>query len=732
MAKSDYDTGGTGEGPSGEDGPQFTFPGTDIYAEWALGPGRADFFVFEEEQDWFPILIELTGITVQDFAEGKAKNGENFLPEENWSTIVRVPGLYRSGNFVADPVYLTIMVRERFLRILDKNKDLRASVPRLTLGAPLSLSPLDPTLFAPETADDYAFPPPPDIRGNDPSENIAIIGVIDDGLAFAHERFRDDVTSTRVHYAWLQDREFNTFGLVPFGKELTKNDIDTALGNQADDLAVYKELDALNFGRLTRPINHKSIAHRISHGSHVMDLAAGYNRHRPGEIHPDLPTEYELPIICVQLPTEVTANTSGGSLVPYVNLAIDYIIYRADFIADKMNVGAIPVVINFSYGHHSGPHDGTELLEAAIDQTIRARRAAYPDVDCNIVISAGNSHLTRTHAQLSFQRVGETRILDYRVLPDDRTPSFLEIWLPRGPASNRIEVRVTSPAGETSLAFGETPGSVERLPLGVAADSEYCLINYQHEPPKSAPASDRGRFLIALRPTRRTEQLSEPVAPAGLWRIHLVNLGLATDDIVHAWIGRDDTPLGFPIRGRQSYFDHADYEVYDDNGRYVETVDPSCPVKRAGTISGIATAEETVVIGGYYRKPIYRVEDGLETDRLAEYSAGGPTNDAPNRSDPDTIAVSEDSRVHRGVLAAGTQSGSTVSLNATSVAAPQVTRLIATEMAQGNSVDRSVVQSWADAADPPPPVGRPYPRWGYGRIETPPVRPQKRYEPWLP
>lgn len=701
---------------------KFIFPGTDIYAEWALGPGKADFFVFEEEQDWFPILIELTGISVQNFAEGRDQNGDALIEGEAWSKIVRVPGLYLAANQVADPLYLTIMAREAFLLALNSDKTLQAMVLRLTLGAPVDLFPLDPTLFTSEVAKGYQFPPSPDLAGNPPSENIAIIGVIDDGLAFAHERFQDGTNSTRVQYAWLQDREFNTPGLVPFGKELTKTDINGALGSEGDDIAVYKKLDALNFGRLTQPVNHKSIAHRISHGAHIMDLAAGYKRDRPGVVYHDLPTDCELPIICVQLPTETTANTSGGSLVPYVNLAIDYIFYRADIIADEMDIGPIPVVINFSYGHHSGPHDGTELLEAAIDQKVRARRDAT-NVACNVVLPVGNSYLTRTHAQVSFQRVGETRMLEWRVLPDDQSPSYVNIWLPRGPAAGRFEIRVTFPSGETSLPLNENTGATALRPLTDSSGRQHGQIKYQFN-------SDAGRsnFHVTLHPTRRMNSAVAQTAQAGVWQLHLTNLGLNSGEMINAWIDRDDTPLGFPIRGQQSYFDHDDYQIYDDNGRYDETDDPACVVKRGGTISGIATGDETIVIGGYYRKPIYRIDDGQKTYRLAEYSAGGPTNDVPHRNGPDAVAVSEDSRVHRGVLAAGTQSGSTVSLNGTSVATPQITREIALKMAKGDAVDRSVVQSWVDPALPPPIADRPDPRWGYGRIETLPVRPCKRFE----
>ena len=52
---------------------------------------------------------------------------------------------------------------------------------------------------------------------------------------------------------------------------------------------------------------HKSVAWRVAHGTQVTDLAGGYEQN-------DAPDER--PIVCVQLPIRVTADTSGGTLSP--------------------------------------------------------------------------------------------------------------------------------------------------------------------------------------------------------------------------------------------------------------------------------------------------------------------------------------------------------------------------------------------------------------------------------
>jgi hypothetical protein len=152
----------------------------------------------------------------------------------------------------------------------------------------------------------------------------------------------------------------------------------------------------------------------------------------------------------------VTAEVDNGNLLPYVALAIDFIVSSALQIAADRNVPPLPIVINFSYGRLEGPHDDTHPIEQLIEWTIAACQVfGFP---LRVVLPAGNSFLQRTHAQRSFQATGETKTLNWRVLPDDRTDSFAEIWLPQpaasGPAS-RLTVTLTTPTGQ-SFSIDET------------------------------------------------------------------------------------------------------------------------------------------------------------------------------------------------------------------------------------------------------------------------------------
>jgi hypothetical protein len=94
------------------------------------------------------------------------------------------------------------------------------------------------------------------------------------------------------------------------------------------------------------------------------------------------------------------------------------------------------------------------------------------------------------------------------------------------------------------------------------------------------------------------------------------------------------------------------------------------------------------------------------------------------------MTVSDDSRVHSGVLAAGSRSGSVVAMNGTSVAAPQLARWIADERSQGRSGDRTAVAARAaadEAGSPPQPPKPRAERGGAGRIRLPALNALQRY-----
>ncbi|MBF9194943.1 hypothetical protein [Microvirga terrestris] len=664
----------------------------DPYSYWALGPGLQDFRLPSIAEQSVPILLR---------HKAQKWDGEAWAL---WRDAAEDPDMPERPPHDAQPFDVRFLPLTKALRLIEDPKSRRffESLERFTIGPPLPSSSV--ISHGRKDVRMLQFP------SSGVTRDTVIIGIIDDGIPFAHERFRKIDGTTRIESVWVQ---YGSSSNLPIGFdngfEIPKVDIDNYLltcrqGDFIDEDEIYRRAGIADFTLEGR----KTLAWHASHGAHVMDLACGWD---PNEA-PDWR------IICVQLPTAITADSSGASLAPYAVKALEYIRDRAQAIAGKGQT--LPVVINFSYGLLAGPHDGTHVIELAFDRILREHNTTPGKKPMRVVIPSGNSHLARAHASVSFQAKGDQAVLPLRVLPDDLTPSFVEIWLPPATAvGNRVELTIATPQGDVSPPLEENDSSILQYEV---AGKVLCEARYHFF---SAPTA-RGMFLISLQPTIRIESENspvptDPVVPAGLWKLTLNNLGLLPKECVEAWVQRDDAPVGYPRRGRQSYFDVPSYEIYGHDGRPLEEDDPACPVKRAGSINAIATGKNTIVMGGLLRTEL----------RPPAYSAGGaittPAGAArPHRCGPDALTVSDDSIVQSGVLAAGTRSGSVVAMNGTSVAAPHITRWIAGELAAKRRGNRRAV--WKLAYDKetalPPPEPSPE-RGGAGRAPLPRVRPSK-------
>ena len=640
-------------------------PGVDPYIDLALGTPEGGFYAYERRQPWASVLLRLNGISASKFAGGEFYHDPKW--REWWKSLVHVPALYRhpaAGLGAQRSCTAYVRGHEFFDELLARFRPLQQAVAQITFGRFF-----DSGYAPPEEAGGPSHAEQTEPSG-DPEHGTVVIGIIDDGLAFGHERFRSSPYETRVEYLWLQDGAYDRKGSpVPYGRELRKCDIDGLLQRYlpagfVDEDDLYRRAGVVDFGRDGR----KPLARRLAHGTHVVDLACGYDFRTE-------PRRRDRPIVCVQLPTAASEDTSGATLDDYGLDAIRYILERAEEIARTRKCRRLPVVINFSYGIVAGPHDGTSDLEVAIDDLIEARP------NTRVVLPAGNSRLERLHAEVAFERPGQIVNLHWRVLPDDETPTFMEIWLPPGPppAQSRSRLRVAPPGLAASPALEENSGSGLQWQRSAGV---VCEVRYRHMPDPRG-GTGRGMFLVALQPSARLESRRpggppRPTAPSGLWKVILENgeaTHLTPEYPVEAWIQRDDTPSGFRRRGRQSRFEERSYVRFNPQGRVVEEDnDPAqkaspSDVKRAGSINAIATGRNTVVVGGLLRKEY----------RTASYSAE-PAQRTPNNL---RYGVSDDSLVHGGVLAAGTRSGSVIAMNGTSVAAPEATREIADQLADG-------------------------------------------------
>lgn len=660
--------------------------GIDPYLDWVFGPGRVN-YVGIGQDEWLPVLLELRGTTPAAFQEAEFLDGE---AKELWQESFRALRLYTHPPIGLESLpFCGAQVRVAFFKLLQL-PPVRKLVARLALGPPL------PSYSLSLDGDQGELQP---AAGGVPAK--VVVGIIDDGICFAHERFRDG-RQTRVEAIWLQDGAYR--GPVAYGRDLRKAEIDQLLtvctrAGSVDEEELYRRAGQTDFARP----GHKPSAWRRSHGTHILDLAAGCDASARLS---------DRPIVGVQLPVATTADTSGVTLATYASAALRYILACADLIGAAQGGAVPPVVINFSYGIIAGPHDGTSLLEDEFDQVLRARRAL--GLKTELVLPAGNSFLARCHAEVAFKKAGDWVTFDWRILPDDRTPSFIEIWLPppaHAGAKRRIRLRVTPPGGTPSPPLVEGDTAAVELALDPASPVS-CMLSFA----PAWSASGRGMFVVAVNATASLDT-TVPLARAGTWRVTLENVSLTPAEVVHAWIQRDDTPYGYPHQGRQSFFHEPSYRRFCDDGHLEQKDDPNNYTLRANTLNAIATGNETVVVGGFHRKEMV----------ACAYSASGPAH--ANRTGPEALTISDDSLVHRGVLAAGSRSGSVVAMGGTSAAAGQLTRIAADELAAGKAAGRQQIRALAvaDEARPGQPPGKPSnERGGGGRIRRSPLNPLSR------
>jgi hypothetical protein len=700
----DGNGGGTGHGDHGKNGrdtPDFSrIKGMDPAANWLLGPALQTFLGESPEAVPIPFLMVLDDPKTRALfdalppLEGREGNGALVIggPEVDRLTggkvVVALAPLAWFRRLATDAADDS----ERLRSFRDAQKSIHISSPA-TL--PFTFDNLS------ELLESSVLPLPENTAPFDSKDGTVVMGIIDDGIAFAHERLRDGEGKSRVHFFWDQNPLHRIFsspgGVLPFPLldlpgELDKSEIDAHLPGlpaRIDEDELYQATGALDF----RDRRTRILARRLSHGAHVGDLAAGY--------HPSQDIGRRRPVIGVQLPSPVIARpVDDYRLDFYIWLGILYIVMRADQLAGGFNV--LPVVINASFGKTAGPHDGNGELERAIDLLIEVRNNKT-----QVVLPAGNQHLSRCRASVDLSTNGLVDF-DWIVLPDDRTFSTVQVWLPEwdGDAADRITLEVGLPDG-TVFALSENGAPAT---TALPKQKIFCLgeeVGMIHAAENSA---GRRVIRIDIGPTMRHEPSlgALGLAPAGRWKLKFRAGDAELGGQAHVWSQRDDSLFGYPQAGRQSFFDHPAYRreaetidlatmfrdspLIDDDTHPGQAGSP-CPVTRGSLLNAIASGDHPLVAGAYTQADC----------RVTSYSAGGPRTPAagappsvPGR--PDALFPAEDSRVLGGILAAGSRSGAMVAQGGTSVAAPQLARFVADLMARQGSASRQDVRDALEAA----------------------------------
>ncbi|WP_315766896.1 MULTISPECIES: hypothetical protein [unclassified Bradyrhizobium] len=674
------------------------------YERWNFGPGQP--FAFRGIRKWTKYLTVLTEIPKPNGTKRKVATRVAKGDTPRWwvPTLWKHPGRHTQLTFLP-------FVIENAEDGIPHLKDLVSAL-LAALAALVNLIPF--VSRAPQMTDitkkrfRMAFPVPDDamhckIRSwpDDPpagqdklpcdeGKRITVVAVIDDGLPFAHRNFRNADGCTRIEYCWLQSvKRCDDQTTVLFGREYDRAEIDCLIkDNGPDEDALYEKA-----GATLDTEEFKFLARHATHGSHVMDLATGYAPERK-ETPPN-----EIRIIAVQLPNTIAFDTSGFGKDMYMLSAFHYIFNRADIIAERYGVKNLRLVINFSYGFSGGPHNAGIELEAAIDELIEARRCRQETEEhpllgpspTALVLPAGNTFLERMHGVIPPPSEDEEPLeVRWRVQPNDRTPSYLELWFGESFDPVGYVVEVWDPGDKQRISVRVT---VEDTVQKGAGDPFTPVDLYEGDFAIIGQVSfdkhrgNRWRLLVALAPTE-PEDISRPPVMSGEWRV-VIRPGDGARPItepVYCWVQRAADPESLRSGSRQSYFDDSRDMLYTRRGDLREADSAGAFVRRFGTLNGIATGRKSLVVGGY------RLGAGLASSlnyaRPSRYSsAGSPDQASAPQKEVDCSSMSDRSRALPGTIAAGVRSGSRSIVQGTSVAAPFVARQLAETFTIAHDID---------------------------------------------
>jgi len=654
----------------------------DPYLVW----GFATEFVHYEDvsNEDIPVLIEL-------HRTGEFNTAAKFSDACLEFEFIEIPKIYHDSKGMFDGIrHLTAMVdlNELLAAINDPENSVMQSIKRFQIGLSVktkfdrkgdSLYTDGTTILA-------------QLSSNDSSEvdrrkvYKPVVGVIDDGFGIFNTNFNDSTGRSRIRYFWNQNGDTSISQKITassnpvsvdqfeYGYELNHTEIDAIRAKFGDVNLPAAESSAY------KTMNYASVAGEASHGTHVLDCAAGTLDDTNAKIWNDTA------IIAVQVykENELSSDTSGRwlgvSMLDGIRYILDRVFRLPNFIdsvfqnvidSGTFQIGQAsqtvvyrPVLINISYGNIAGPHNGSSILETAIDELIeKQRNTLYP---LDIFVSSGNHKQSKCHSCVHI-KAGKSQELSWRVYPDDRTPSFMELWLPESMFDfdeSSLELRVCAPNEHYDDAQVIKLGECWSL-KNQNENSECVVVGL---PKSKNAAGDRGMFLLA---TSSTFGNKNNAATPGVWKVFISNNSNASCEI-NAWIERDDGTLNAMIAGRQSHFEDSEHSDLDSLGfPLLKDVPLNGRIRVEGTVNGIATGRNTNVVAS----------KTVDDERLTYYSgigtepvSSGLLSRQSSIRMPNLTMWADDSNVNPGTIASGTYSGSRITLSGTSVASALATR----------------------------------------------------------
>jgi len=475
----------------------------------------------------------------------------------------------------------------------------------------------------PDTGADQVWASSPGYTGKG-----VIVGVIDSGIDWSHPDFMSKDGKSRILYIW--DQTIHTPDKFPrgytYGTEWTKDEIDAGVCGEIDE---------------------------DSHGTHVTSIIAGDGRGRD----------------------DFTGIAPEADIITVKTTFNDADIFDAAvYIFQKANELKKPAVINMSFGSQWGPHDGTELMDQALDELLSRSGQA-------IVASAGNDGGRSVHVGTTSLKAPAKENYPWVALRPYIGGSYLPVQIWYDPADT-ISVRLLVPKNSN--------GDLSDMGMGWIHKGESKTFIILQGPFKGAE--------VAI---NSTSMASDGVYP----NFNGIDIYIYNSD--DSTIPIDDYIYGIEFDGAGASFDAYTpyYGVFTKNlPGAVAFPDRAFLIEGDGykTIITPSSASKVVAVGSYVTKSEWidsenriRTED-LTIGKISVFSSFGPLLNGglkPEISAPGEMVVAAFSpdawEEPRSIYLDKTH----VTWRGTSMSAPHVTGAIALLFQQNPNLDVQAVRS---------------------------------------
>lgn len=336
-----------------------------------------------------------------------------------------------------------------------------------------------------------------------------VIAVIDSGISYANENFRNADGSSRILFLWDQtlqpDAEKSFYSPEGFatGVEFRKEQLDTALAasTEAERYRLVPSRDSSGHGTAVAGIAAgNTVREPVQYGSGNMGRMNRQQENvREGTGYQGVAPGSSFIIVKLGLPAPDSFPRTTELM-----RALTYVVKKTQGLR-------MPVVINLSFGNTYGAHDGTSLLERFIDNVTEVGRTVICVGNGNEGASAGHLSGNMLRQPDGTERIGGRTVQVELAIAPYEPSTNVQLWRNY---EDRYELRLHSPGGETVIVNTEKVGKQTIL-----LEETRVLIYVGNPTPYAVSQEIYFDFL----------PVGSYVNP-GVWRFELIPVKLVTGD----------------------------------------------------------------------------------------------------------------------------------------------------------------------------------------------------------